>query len=135
MNLAINTTVCIEPNAIPSLQLTRHEYAVVSKVDAARGRITLRRVGGAGSWRQKTIDDDMDGIHVVPALEPTGSRLFARMRELVAFLLDGVIRVGQVSNVQSENDDAIVVHKTAIERPKSVLGSYEEYQLVSGVKA
>ena len=33
--------------------MSSFEYATVIKVDEDRGRITLRRIGAGGSWRQK----------------------------------------------------------------------------------
>ena len=41
MVIAINSTVCIAPEALPSLNLLAFEYATVTKIDEERGRITF----------------------------------------------------------------------------------------------
>ncbi len=99
MVFTINSTVCIAPEALPSLHLEAFEYAIVLKIDEARGRVTLRRIGSDGSWRQKTVDQDLDGIVSVPDTEPTQSRLHAQQRTFVAFLEDGIIQIGQIRTV------------------------------------
>ena len=104
MPFAINTTVCIAPEALPIFNLSSFEYATIIKVDEARGRVTLRRLGPGGSWRQKTIDADSDGIVEVPVSEPSNSRLHASRRTLVAFVEDGIIHVGQILIVRPGTD-------------------------------
>ena len=100
MVFSINSTVCIAPEALPLLHLSSFEYATITKIDEARGRITLRRIGTGGSWRQKTVDQDLDSIVEVPHLEPTQSRLHASRRTFVAFLEEGIILLGQIRAVQ-----------------------------------
>ncbi len=71
MVFTIHSTVCIAPEALPSLNLQTFEYVTVTKIDEARGHVTLRRIGSGGSWRQKTVNQDLDGIVEVSDLEPT----------------------------------------------------------------
>ena len=105
MVFTLNSTVCIAPEALPALNLPSFEYATVVKIDEDRGRVTLSCVGSGGTWRQKTIHWDLDGIVVVPDTEPTLSRLHANLRARVVFLEDGIIQLGQIISVQAGPDD------------------------------